>query len=176
MAKISLNKLNLEKNTEIKKVNIGGVEIDILQYLPIADKIDLLDIVIQESLIGYTCDPMLQDALLHMYITTSYTNITLTPTQKENFLDTYDLLEKNGVISEIVHAIPNNEYEELIESLSLKTEKIEKEINSVVGVIREAINKIPASLDEAKEQLSSIDFNSEALKNVIAIAKDNGAL
>lgn len=176
MAKISLNKLNLEKNTEVKTIEIGGCSIEVLQYFPVSDKINLLDIIIQESLIGYTCDPVLQDALFHTYLVMSYSNISLTPTQKDNILETYDILEKNGVISDIIGAIPTNEYLELVEGLAQKTEKIEKEMNSVVGIIREAIDRIPASLSSAQEQLSSIDFNSEAIKNVLAIAKDNGAL
>ena len=36
MAKISLSKLNLEKNTEINKITINGSEIEVLSYLPLS--------------------------------------------------------------------------------------------------------------------------------------------
>ena len=77
MAKISLSKLNLEKNTEINKITINGSEIEVLSYLPLSEKISMINIVVQESIEGRMVNPMLVDSLFHTYLVTAYTNIHL---------------------------------------------------------------------------------------------------
>lgn len=176
MAKLSLSKLKLEKNTNIKTITIGDVELEVLQYLPVTEKMELVNISLQESLIGTVCDPILQDTLFHMYLVLMYTNLSLTATQKDNIFETYDILEKNGVISEVVNAIPSNEYNELVVGLERLTEKTEKEMNSVVSIIRDAVDRIPKMIEETQNQLSSLNLDSDTIKEVLAIAKDNGAL
>ena len=57
MAKISLSKLNLEKNTEINKITINGSEIEVLSYLPLSEKISMINIVVQESIEGRMVNP-----------------------------------------------------------------------------------------------------------------------
>ena len=50
MAKISFNKLNLKKDTTINVIKIGDVEIEVKNYLPIEEKMSLIDLVVQESM------------------------------------------------------------------------------------------------------------------------------
>ena len=89
MAKISLSKLNLEKNTEINKITINGSEIEVLSYLPLSEKISMINIVVQESIEGRIVNPMLVDSLFHVYLIMAYTNISFTTAQKEKMLETY---------------------------------------------------------------------------------------
>ena len=65
MAKISVSKLNLEKNTEINKITINGSEIEVLSYLPLSEKISMINIVVQESIEGRIVNHMLVDSLFH---------------------------------------------------------------------------------------------------------------
>lgn len=178
MSKVILNKLNLQEKSEPLVIEVNGQEIEVQTYLPLREKMDLIEIVIQESLDEESayCNPVLVDILFHTYLVLSYTNISLNKTQKTNLIDTYDLLERNGIIDLIVSTIPEREYLDLSDSLYKCIEKVEKESNSVVSILRTAIDKTTEMLNTASEQLNGIDLNSESLKSVLAIAKDNGAI
>lgn len=176
MAKIALNKLNLNSNTNISKINIGGQEVEVLNYLPIMEKVDVIDLAVQESINGRTCNPIMLDAIFHMNILLSYTNISLTPTQKKSMLETYDLLEKNGVITDILSVIPSEEYKELVEGLQTQVEKTERTLSSIVNVISEITDSISMALDKANISLEDINLKGDNLQEILSIAKDNGAV
>lgn len=176
MAKISLSKLNLEKNTEINKITINGSEIEVLSYLPLSEKISMINIVVQESIEGRMVNPMLVDSLFHVYLVMAYTNISFTTAQKEKMLETYDLMEKNGLISEVVKAIPSNEYNDLVESLEQHVKATEVELNSIANVIKLSLDAMVETFGRASSELESLNLDSEKLKTVLAIAKDNGAI
>lgn len=176
MAKISLNKLNLNKNTEVKVITINEQEVEVISYLPLKEKMDLIEIVINESSQGRVCNPVLLDSLFHAYLVLSYTNITFSPTQHEKILETYDLLEKNGVIAEIIAAIPQAEYTDLVEGLYSCVEVAEREAGSVISLVEGAISRITSTLEETKDKLGELNLDGTTIKNVLAIAKDNGAI
>ena len=46
MAKIGLNKLGLSKNTEVKEFMWNGQKIEILQYLPLEKKLEVISDII----------------------------------------------------------------------------------------------------------------------------------
>jgi hypothetical protein len=50
MAKISFSKLGLKLNQEIKTVEYNGQNIEIKQYLPIQNKLQLISSVINQSI------------------------------------------------------------------------------------------------------------------------------
>ena len=178
MAKILLNKLNLENKINTSLISIGDQEIEVVQYLPLKDKLDLIQIVIEESSAKdeVFCNPVLVDILFHTYMVLTYTNITLNKTQKTNIIETYDILESNGVIDKVIQAIPEREYADLVDSLNKCVEKVEKENASIITLIKNAIEKTTTMIESAKNDLGSVNLNSENIQNILAIAKDNGAI
>lgn len=173
MSKISLNKLNLEKTTKTTDFIFEKQEIKVLNYLPVKEKVSLISIAIQESIEGTIINPLILDANFHVFVLLMYTNITLTEAQKKNILDTYDLLEKNGLLLTIIEAIPANEYSDLVEALEIMVEKKERVLNSLPYLIKENMD---VALNLITERLSEVNLDSDNIKNVLAIAKDNGAL
>lgn len=176
MAKISLNKLNLDKTSKTTNININGQEIEVANYLSLREKFDIIEIAINESMNGTYCNPMMVDALFHTYLVLSYTNITLSPSQKENLMETYDLMEKSGLIAEVVNAIPEDEYACIRDSLYECIEVAEKESNSIISIIAEAMSRVSDAIEDTKGKLSELDLNSESIQTVLKIAKDNGAI
>ncbi|MEG1725821.1 MAG: hypothetical protein RR313_10545, partial [Anaerovoracaceae bacterium] len=170
------NKLSLEKTTKINTIKLGDIDIEVLTYLPVEKKMSLIELAIQESLSEGMCDSLCLDAILHLFIVLSYTNITLSPTQKAEMLDTYDLMEKNGLITEIVKAIPEHEYRDLVEAMMIQVEKVEKYSASFIGLFKEAMENIPQVIQGVQEQLSDVNIDGENLQNVLSIAKNNGGL
>ena len=45
MAKVNFNKLNLTKNTEIKNIDINENIIEVKQYLPVEEKLELISYI-----------------------------------------------------------------------------------------------------------------------------------
>jgi hypothetical protein len=95
MAKVGLSKLNLNKKQDIKVIQFEGNDIEIIQYLDIASKSSLVSAAVRGSVIGGIVDEILLDAYLHLFIIDKYTNISLTQKQRDNLLDTFDILESN---------------------------------------------------------------------------------
>ena len=46
MAKVTFNKLNLTKNTEIKNIDINENIIEVKQYLPVEEKLELFSYIV----------------------------------------------------------------------------------------------------------------------------------
>lgn len=113
MSKISFNKLGLSKASNIKEVEFNEQKIEISQYLDIGLKSTLVNAAVRYSVIKGIVDEILVDAYLHMFIIEHYTNITFTPKQKENILDTFDILESSGFLDLIVANMNQSEYDYL---------------------------------------------------------------
>lgn len=141
MAKIGLNKLGLSKNTEVKEFMWNGQKIEIMQYLPLEKKLEVISEVINNSvdLQGYYA-PYRLDLFVTIAILQYYTNITFTEKQKEDLGKLYDLLVSSGLYAEIKNRIPISEIEYINENVEKTIVSIYAYRNSVLGIM-EAINK-----------------------------------
>lgn len=98
MAKVTFSKLGLSKNTEVKEIEWNGQKIEIKQYLPIEDKINLVGKILNNAVDdnGYY-NPI----RLNIYQTVEsilvYTNISVTEKQKEDVLKLYDCFVSTGL-------------------------------------------------------------------------------
>lgn len=175
MAKILSSKLNLNKETTVGILSLDEENsIEVLKYLPLREKVDLVNISIQESLIEPGVVSRLKfDALLHLYMVFSYTNISFTKKQKDEPFETYDLLEKNGLIDKIVELIPEQEYEDLIEKAYSEMENYENQSNSVVGVVKNFIASLPDTISLMNSALGDVD--EEKITSLLSLTKQHGA-
>lgn len=169
MAKITYSSLKLKMKEDIKEIEYNGNKIEVKQYLPIKDKIDLIDITLQKSKEDNLYDPIKINMYFHLHLIYLYTNITFTEKQREDEEKLYDILDSNGLINEIIMAIPENEYEDLLNKIN---EKMENEIaynTTVVGFLTKFINELPIQA-ELMEKIMK-EFNPEKFKEVINFAK-----
>ena len=158
MAKTTLKKLGLKKNQETKIIYINDnqeLPVEVVQYLPIEEKLQLLERVVNSATQNSNFyNPGQINTLFNLEIVYTYTNIQFTEKQKEDFLSTYDLLESNGVIRAIYENIPE--------------EEISKLINWVEGTVR-AIYEYRMSaygiLDSLKDSYNELNFDLDAIKN-----------
>lgn len=174
MAKVSYASLKLKIEDSVKKIE--GTEIEVLQYLPIEDKYDLIRIALQKSKIEGLNSPIILDMYFHLFIVYMYTNISFTDKQKENEYKIYDGLKSNGLLDKILENIPENEYNDLITFLSEELELKERYDLSVSGLISKVINDLPANAEAAMKIVDG--FDKEKFENVIDFAKsiNNGQM
>lgn len=137
MAKVAFSKLNLKRNDDIKKINIGNFEIEVKQYLPIEDKLNLITKVIENSydIENNFSNPIKTNVFGELEIIMAYTNLSFTDKQKEDISKLYDLLESNGIIERIISVIPQEEYSMIIEGINEITKSIYAYKNSVLGIL-----------------------------------------
>jgi hypothetical protein len=112
MAKVTYSSLKLKIKEETKKIE--NTDIEVLQYLPIEDKLDLIEVTLQKAREDRLYNPMKVDMFFHLNIIYLYTNITFTEKQREDEYKLYDILQTNGIIDHLINAMNENEYNLLL--------------------------------------------------------------
>ena len=158
MAKISLNKLNIKKNdVEANIININGVDVEVKQYLPVNEKLDLISWIINQSaddMKFYNVGKLIIFKTIGLL--RYYTNINFTDKQLENAAELFDLIYTSGLSSDIIGAIPTKEIEFIDKVLMDTVESIYKYQNSVFGI-----------LDAVTTDYKNLNFDvSELQKNI----------
>ena len=159
MAKVSFTKLGLNKNQEIKILKWNDQEIEIKQYLPVADLIDLATLIVNKAHDEDSnfSNPIRVEVYTTLEILFKYTNINFTDKQKEDVLKLYDLVVSSGLYNEIIKLIPEEEYNKLIIT-------VEKTINAVYAYQ----NSVLGILDTISEDYSSLDFDATSIQSKLA--------
>ena len=139
MAKVPFSKLNLKKIDKVQVVTINGLEIEVKQYLPVAEKLELIANVLNNSADDNNfANPVKTYVLSHLEIIYAYTNLSFTDKQKEDPAKLYDILDTNGIIDSIILAIPPSEYDNLIEDITSTIDAYYKYKNSALGILEAA--------------------------------------
>lgn len=176
--KVSFANLKLKVQDAYQEVQFSNdngqtIAFSIIDYLPIQDKLDLVNIAIAKSRDGYNnINRYLAKELMNLYIVIMYTNISFTEKQKENEYKLYDILKSNQVIETVIKAIPQQEYLELQTLLEMLIED-EKNMNkSIAGAINHLLENLPKSAEAAQDIINS--FDQEKYGQVLDLAKSVG--
>ena len=137
MAKVSFTKLGLKVNQEIKVIEWNEQKIEVKQYLPINQKLELISNVINLSHDGQNnySNPVRVDVYTALEVIDAYTNINFTEKQREDPTKIYDLLKSNGVLDAIIDSIPEVEYSSLINGIYRSIDAVYTYHNSVLGIL-----------------------------------------
>ena len=170
MAKIAFTKLALSKNTSIKEVEWKDQKIEIKQYLPINEKLDLISRVINLSGDDHAFyNPCKVDIFELIEVILTYTNINITDKQSENVLKLYDLFISSGFADLIKINIPEEELKYINKSIYATIQEIYRYRDSAMGIMESIVQDYKdVDLDARKitEQLSDNE-NLSLLKDVI---------
>lgn len=147
MAKISFSKLGLKVNQDIKTIIFNNQSIEVKQYLPVNEKLELIS-----NVINYSADdnnfanPVKVKLFTNLEILYNYTNINFTDKQKEDFVKLYDMIISSELFAAIVEAIPETEYNAVIEGVKKSIKAFYKYKNSALGIM-ESISADYSALD-----------------------------
>lgn len=172
-ANLKLKVQDISHEVQFSNDNGQTIAFSVIDYLPIQDKLDLVNIVIAKSRDGYNnINRYLAKELMNLYIVIMYTNISFTEKQKENEYKLYDILKSNQVIETVIKAIPQQEYLELQTLLEMLIED-EKNMNkSIAGAINNLLENLPKSAEAAQDIINS--FDQEKYGQVLDLAKSVG--
>lgn len=158
MAKVPFTKLGLKKIEDTKTITVCDRDIEVKQYLPINDKINIITNVIQNSADDNNfANPVKVEVFANLEIMYAYTNISFTDKQKEDPTKLYDLLEENGVIAEVIAAIPQSEYTLLLGWIEETIDAFYTYRNSVVGI-----------LEQISTDYSNLEFDAASIQKKLA--------
>ena len=169
MAKIGLTKLNLKKNTDIFQIKWNEQIIEVKQYLPIIDKLTLVENIVNNSLDDNNfANPARIQIHTILQIMYAYTNINFTDKQKEDFLGLYDLIVSSGLWRK-VYEVGYADFNIVTDTVREVINEIYKYKTSLLGVL-EAVTTDYQNLDldaeKIREKLGKRE-NVEFLEKVI---------
>ena len=159
MAKIPFSKLGLSKDTSITLVEWNDQNIEVKNYLPIKEKIELVENIVNKSVDenGYY-NPIKIYVNTIIEVINSYTNISFTEKQKEDIEKLYDLLVSSGFSGKIIgESINPYEYQ-----------KIRQWVNELINSIYSYKNSIFGILDTISTDYKDLDLNALKIKEEIA--------
>lgn len=157
MAKITYSSLKLKAKEEIKEIDFEGNKIEVKQYLPITDKIDLIDITLQKSKEERLYNPIKVNMYFHLHLIYLYTNISFTEKQREDEEKLYDVLDSNGLIDAVVAAIPENEYTDLLNKTAEKIDNELKYNTTTAALVSKIIDELPMNAQAMADAVNNFD-------------------
>ena len=162
--------LNLKINTETTVIKINdNTEIEVLQYLPVEDKIDLIQIALQKSLENGIYNEIKLDMYFNLYIVYMYSNLEFTDEEKEDEFKLYNELQSNDIIAHVIAGMDEGEYDCLLDYLKSMQENNESYKRSAAALFQTFIQDMPKNAAAAAEIVDN--FDKEKYKNVIDFAK-----
>lgn len=163
MAKIPFSKLqaNLKVNIiecSYNNKNNEPVIFEVKTYLPLKDKIELVQSVVNQSIDenGFY-NPMRVDLFLTLEFIYAYTNLNFTDKMREDPFKLYDLLVSTNIINEVIKATDEREYEKIKNDVYSVIENIYKYRNSVLGI-----------LDTVKNDYSDLNLNATDIQEKLS--------
>lgn len=171
MAKVAFTKLGLVKNQEVKNLKWNEQNIEVKQYLPISEMLDVVASIVNRAHDGESnfSNPIKVDIYTALEILFNYTNINFTDKQKEDVLKLYDLVIGSGLYNEVLKLIPAEEYGRLIKAIDDTITAVYAYQNSVMGVLDTiSTDYSNLNLDATDIQSKLADPNNmEFLKSVL---------
>lgn len=167
MAKVSFTKLGLTKNSDVSIVEWNGQQIEVKDYLPMSEKLDLVSTIINNSIDdnGYY-NPMRVYIHTIIEVILAYTNISVTEKQKEDILKLYDLFVSSGLSGKIIgETINPYEYQQL-----------QKWIHETINSIYNYKNSVMGILDTISTDYSDLKLDAETIHEKIADPEQLGLL
>lgn len=159
--------LNLTINKDYIVIEVKGKEIHVLKYLPIQDKIDLIDIALQRAWDNGFYNQTKLAMYFNLYLIYMYTDLEFTDEEKANQSQLYNELESNGVIIAVIGAL--QEYNDIFELLNISKQAKVDYFHSAAALLQTFIQDMPKNA-QAMSQIVD-NFDKEKYKEVVDFAK-----
>lgn len=147
--------LNLKIDRSYKTVSILGKNIKISNYLPIEQKIDLIDVTIQKAQDAQILNPIKFKMFYELNLVYMYTDIIFSDEERADESALYDTLVSSGFMNGVIKAIPASEITLLTKMLSKEAEAFVTFRTSAVGVVNTIFTSINAELPKLVDVLNT---------------------
>ena len=155
--KVSYANLKLKPISTTSSFEFGGQKIEVLNYLPIEDKYDLVMITLQKAEQDGVYNPLLLDLYFHIHLVYMYTNLSFTDKQKENEPKIYDTLTSNGFFDKFFEVLDEVEYDELMSYIEELQNMTLHYKNTAGAVLQSIIQDLPKNAQAAADIVKNFD-------------------
>ena len=157
MAKVPFSKLNQIKKLPPVSHQFGEYEIEVEQYLPLEDKVNLITAVIDQAGNGEEgfFNIVKLDTYYKIEIIKAYTNISFTDKQLEDTPKLFDAIVLNDVWSFVEDKIPQVEREYIWDNILNLAREITNYNSSALGILKSI------STDYSNLKLEATDIQKE---------------
>ena len=166
--------LNLKTQNQTRTISIQGQDINVLQYLPVRDKNDLVQIALQSARENGVVNEIKLEVFFNLFIVYFYSDLVFSDEEKSDPFQLYDELQSNGVLTRILSAMSEHEYGNLVDYLNEMRGSQDAHANSAAGVIRMFIQDLPKHASDAAEILKNVDLSKYEQVNRFAEAANGG--
>ena len=169
---VNFSDLGLLDEIGTKTFEINGKTINVLQYLSVEQKNDLIQIALQNSDENGIYNEVYAGSFFPLYIVMFYTDIEFTDEEKANPLATFDILVRHGIISKVLDLIPETERNDLFTIYQLQKENNMKYMRTFGYTVNKLINDMPAQIEDSINKIQEIakDFDPSKYQAVIDFA------
>lgn len=177
MKTINYKELNIKKDISTTSFKFNEQSIEVLKYLPIRDKYDLIDITLQKAEEDGYYNPIKLDVYFNLNIVYLYTNLIFTEEERKDEEKLYDELKSSGLMDTVIAHVSEEEYNDLVKLIDdfidfKMTYKL-----STAGVISTAINSLPEKAQAAADIVNSFDPDKfAAVLNFATAANGNRSI
>ena len=167
-----VSQYGLKINKDVKEVmgKDDKVLFEVRAYLPVEEKAQMLNFILTGSASdnGAFFSPLKVEVYFGVAICKWYAGISFTDKQLTEIGKTYDMLDSNGIIREIINNIPNEEREFITELVKDTIKDASRYSSSAAGIIQSMTNSA-ASLDGQVNEILEKIKNGEGLEQLAAI-------
>ena len=154
---MNFSELELKINDKVRTLKFKNKDIKVKQYLPIQDKLNLIQIALQQSLDEGIYNDGLLTAYFHTYVVMFYTDLEFTEEEKQDVLTLFNLMDSENLIGSVIELIPQSEFGDLLEMLNnqQKNNMIFKQ--SAAYVIGQFVDALPSQMEKVGEIVNNFD-------------------
>lgn len=170
MAKVPFTKLNTIKSIPAQEICFSNQKIIVEQYLPLSQKLDLIQTVIELS--GSGEEGFFNIVKLKTFYTIemikAYTNISLTEKQQEDPAKLYDAIVMNGIWEGVIELIPQEERDEVWGNILTLAREVTEYNHSALGILKNISNdydSLKLALEELAPKIAN-EENAQLFKNI----------
>ena len=138
------------------------------------DKNDLVQIALQNSRENGVINEIKLEIYFNIYIVYFYTDLVFSEEEKADPGQLYDELQSNGILTRILGAINQDEYNNLVDYLERMRTAQDTYENSAAGVIKMFIQDLPKNATEAADLLKDVDLSKYEQVNRFTKAANGG--
>ena len=171
-----MNKINIDLtiNNSLKEVTFNNNKILVKTYLPIEEKLNLVEMVMQNAIEFNFVNPIKTKAYFNAYVVIKYTNIDFS-----NYIDDipglYDLVKRSGLL-DLVVGTAATDYDELADLCESFVDKYENYQNSLYGVVSQILLDAPEKMKAAVDEIAKLDISKlQSMYESIATTGGNQA-
>lgn len=162
--------LNIHLNKDVKSFEVyPNTIINVLQYLPIEDKNEIIQMTLQNSEENGIFNILKIDMYFRLYITYLYSDIEFTNNEQDDPVKLYDELNSMGIIDAVIAAMNPDEYSYLRNVLDKTINQKLEYRNTIASVLNNFMENLPVNANAAKDIIEK--FNPEDFQQVLNFAR-----